>query len=776
MELEYKNINDLKWERILRENCRIWQSPLTVELPVHPCHSTDWIMVDSSLDVGRLRVFPELSKEDAEKRKNRYKNEVMLVQFAFDDPPFVPDCRYTSIKLAEGRYPVAEASYFAWDMHYQLEYLCQPIDERQNLLWINVTVTNEDNSPRNACVRTKISFLPEGEAFDFLYVPFYRDAGKYHPSQRTRIGGDKIILDGKQVGRVLNGEFNFNWEDTKDFNDEDYNKRFNAASPYFVTPCMRYKQVRQTICCSSEIGAGKSLSFSIVLFTDYESVKDSHIKEMSSSTPKEGRQAAIAHFKSEEKKDTTVMQFPASRWNDILSRMQTTVKQMLVHPLGKDYLIPLQGGADARHEICMWEAMVMLQPMLKLGYFSLVRDSLSFIFKLQDSEYPPKGNFTTTKGAIGCIGTPWICTTGSVLALAADYYRYSHDEEFLKKYLPSMLNAADWIIGELKATRKLNKDGSRPVGYGLMPSGMATDGDTGRLVVKTDNFTLWGLKKFSALLCELRHQRAEEINKETELYTKDILRAVEHITRSDGFIERKISVKGEKIHSKFDYVSGSQQLFFTGVLDTDYERMADFVKYWENNIADGPFMGKMDREVVYIGNSEYYWHDIYLKLGEWKKAFLAFQTYMKYGMTEETFIIQERFSKRNPAYTPYQPNGSGCGRLIDMMLKSFYFEHKEEVVLLAGIPFAWLKDNVKTALKGLYVARGRVSLEASMQKGDKCRLILSTDNPSAMPRKIKIPEFFVVESVSDGVRWEKNIFILPACMISVEFIISDANI
>ncbi|HNS32384.1 MAG TPA: hypothetical protein PKN36_05365, partial [bacterium] len=171
----------MKWDEILRHNCRTWQAPMTVHLPIHPCHSTVWVMVDSALDISCLPVFPELSEEDKEKRKNRDKNEVMLLQFAFDNPPFVPDARFSEIRLYEGRYPIAVASYYAWDIHYSMEYFCQPLDAGQNILWISVSVSNEDDKPRPVSVRTKVSFLPEGDAFDMHYVPFYRDAGKYLP-------------------------------------------------------------------------------------------------------------------------------------------------------------------------------------------------------------------------------------------------------------------------------------------------------------------------------------------------------------------------------------------------------------------------------------------------------------------------------------------------------------------------------------------------------------------------------------------------------------------
>jgi len=72
------------------------------------------------------------------------------------------------------------------------------------------------------------------------------------------------------------------------------------------------------------------------------------------------------------------------------------------------------------------------------------------------------------------------------LALACDYYIYSNDKDFLEQYLPKIIKASKWIVGELRATRKLNSDGSRPLYYGLMPFGVGTDLDVGYAVAFTD--------------------------------------------------------------------------------------------------------------------------------------------------------------------------------------------------------------------------------------------------------------------------------------------------
>lgn len=90
-------------------------------------------------------------------------------------------------------------------------------------------------------------------------------------------------------------------------------------------------------------------------------------------------------------------------------------------------------------------------------------------------------------------------------------------------------------------------------------------------------------------------------------------------------------------------------------------------------------MGNIDKDLTYMGIAERDWQYIYLSTGQWKKAFAANRANLQYGMTHDTYQVQERFSRSNPAFTPFQPNGSGNGRIMDMMLNSFYFETEQGV-------------------------------------------------------------------------------------------------
>lgn len=777
MKPTYNTINTLRWDEILRHDGRAWQAPLTVHMPLHPAHSPDWMMVDAALNVSRFRVLPDQSTGmSAEAVASRQNLESVMVQFALDDPPFVPDFRCTGIDLEGGRLPIVQAWYFAADIKYAFTYYCRPLDDRQSLLWIRVTVENADEIPRKVCVRPKVCLLPEKSVFNHHYAPFFWDAGKVLSCPGIALEGEAISYKGRPLARVLNSGFNLAWEEAESFKDEDYNRFFNCNRPYFAAPSMRLKEVRQTVRLAAELSPGESRSFAIAVLTDYAQASAAHIETLAAADPEADKQRCIAHFTRGEPGAVATLESAAGQWQDIFFRMQTMIDQMLVRFPGKTGLVPYQGGTTERHFVWVWEAVIMLQPLLRIGRFSEVRQALDTIFSLQDAGFPPKGEFATTAGAIGTTGPRWACTTGAALALASDYLRYSGDDAFRSAFLPRMLKAADWIVGEIRAERKCNPDGSRPPWYGLMPFCCATDGDVGRIVAKTDGFSFWGLDKFARLLEAVRHARGAEFASEVAMYRKDIEAAVKTMTREDGFIERKILTgKETKIARKFEHITGAQQLFYTGALDVDFPGLPAFVHYWETKFADGPFLGAMDAEKVYIGNSECYWQHLYLRLGEWKKAFLAFQTFLKYGLTENTFLVQERFSRLNAAFTPWQPNGSGSGRVLEMMLNAFYFESDGEVVLFGGVPFAWLADNGRTALEGLYTPGGRIRLEATMLDAGQCRIALSADSPGAMPVRIRIPDFLRVVSSTNGRRLENGVFAVPEGSLETEFIVQSKS-
>ncbi len=755
MKQSYCGLESKNWPEVMRLNERRRRAPYSVHLPLHPPHAKTFVYMDAAGNAYTLPVLPGI-RSNLEGRKELLASiETMIVQFAFDTPAFVPDFRLSRVELAEGRFPLVKLSYYAWNLLYEIEYFCARVDAGQNALWIKVAVTNESLQQRDAHVRVKINYQNEKQLFDYHYVPFYWDAGKWRPDHSVGLAADGALQrDGKFIGLIKSNDFDLGWEDAVSFNDDEYNKSFRCSAPYFVQPCMRLKAAQGLLHFSGALAPGGRKTFAFALLTEQADIMDEHRTALRAGALPAAMQCALAEFKRIVEPDTRArLVMPQDDMDKAFTALQNINHQMLIDFQDGRGLQPCQGGSSERFYVWVWEAMCMLLPMLQLGHFAPVKRVIDFIFTLQDGGCPPDGQFKSLAGAVGTTAARWINATGSALALAAEYCRYSHDQKFMDEYGDKMLRAAFWIIGELRATRKLNPDGSRPPVYGLLPFGCATDGDIGHIVAFSDAYSYYGLEKFARLLKSTGHPRAAEVAGEAAQYKRDLDQAVDHMRRADGFIDRKIVLDGDKsvITRGFNNIAGAQILAFTDVVSAQDARFRQFAEYCEKNNMLGFFTGAMDRDVMYIGNAEHVWQHIWLCLGCWKKAHSALQTNLKYGMSQDAFLTQERFSLSDPAYTPWQPNSSGNGRMLDMIIKQFYVEYEDNkygctTVFFGGMPPAWFAINAEMSLNGLYTPAGRISVATA-----GLAFKITCEGFSLRDRTIRIPEYFTVAFDVGGV-------------------------
>lgn len=755
MKQSYCTMESKKWAEITAMNERRYRAPFSVHLPLHPPHSKTFVYMDCAANAYTLPVLPGIKTGAPGLKEFLAGIETMIVQFAFDNPAFVPDFRLSRIELAEGRYPLVKLSYFAWNLFYQIEYFCARADAGNNVLWIKASVTNEDTVQRDACVRVKVNFQKEKQLFDYHYVPFYWDAGKWRPDDSVTLADDgRLQRGGSMIGRIKSSALDWFWEDELRFADDEYNKLFNCSKPYYVQPCMRLKEAQGLLKFSGALAPGESKSFVMALFTEAAGLSSAQEEQLTNDSEPAARDRALSEFKAVTAAETRPqLTMPQDDMDRLFSALQVSNYQMLIDFKNGKGLQPCQGGSSERFYVWVWEAMCMLLPMLQLGHFEPVKHVVEFIFTLQDGGTPPDGKFKSLAGAVGTTGPRWINSTGSALALAAEYCRYSHDAEFLRTYMDKMLRAAFWIIGEISATRKLNPDGSRPPVYGLMPFGRATDGDIGCVISFSDAYSYFGLEKLARLLQTAGHPKASEVADEVAQYKRDLSAAIDHARRPDGFIDRKIVMDGDGsvISRGFDNIGGAQKFILSGVLDARDTRFHKFAEYADARLMRGFFGGAMNRDVMYIGNAEHLWQHAWLCMGWWKHAYTALQTNLKYGMSADAFLTQERFSLSDPAYTPWQPNSSGNGRLLEMIVKQFYFEYEDNkygctTVFFGGMPPAWFAINPEMSLNGLYTPAGRISVATA-----GLAFKITCEGFSLRDRTIRIPEYFTVAFNEGGV-------------------------
>lgn len=776
----YPRLNEKSWSQVLEEDMQKWSSPRTINLLVQPVFSPNWIYVNPSMTVSRRHVMENVSTTDAEKREKANSQEDLVVQFAFDDPVFVPDFRLTNLSLEENRYPVVRADYFANDVYYEIEYMATALDAQQTLLCVNVSVKNEGEHEREVHVRTKVGYYPENKQFDYHYIPFYWNAAKWLPYEDVGMRDGQIYKKDQVIGEVIPGQMHVAWEESKHCTDAQYEAILYPQVWYgsgYALPEFRLRDIQDVIHASQSLLPGTTTSFSIKLLLDEKHIQPSHTDAMGKLSPDDIKQKALDGFKQQLDGQRLSVEFMSRQWDDILTALQLNILQLLVKYPDKEVYMPTQGGCSERFFVWVFEAVQMLRPMLRTGQFEPVKKALDYIFALQDAGVPPVGRFTTTEGAIGTTGPRWANTTGMALALACDYYLYSKDRAFIEQYQDKILKALHWIAGEVKATRVMNPDGTRPLTYGLMPFAVASDGDQGYFVSATDIFSYFGFEKSVRLLETLKHPEAVEMRKELDQYKADLLVAIGHLARPDGYIDRKLVIGNDKNQEavKFTNTDIMAPIATVGIMDPKSDVFQKYIRYYENRVAEDYFMGQMDRDIFYMIQCERYWQPIYLMLGEWKKSFMTLQTCLKYGMTQDTHQTQERFDRRNSAFAPWQPNGSGNGGVLEMILNSFYFEESEMATVLGGVPFAYLLANKVTSIKNLYTLRGIVDIKVEVIDDNRCRLVISSDQP--LPQRIRIPEYLNPRPENASVRSiQEGLFECKKTIQQISFILSGSDV
>lgn len=751
----YSNIERKSWEQILREDRFKWQPPRSNCIPIQPPHSPLWVQVNSSMAVSWRQVRDDVPPDDYITLGPVWDSaEDLVVQFAFDDPAYIPDARLTGMRLAENRYPVLTEDYFGNDTHYEIRYAVQELSEMQSLLGIKVRVKNEGSIPRNVTVRSKIAYYPDNKTFDETYLPFLWPTSKWMPFGEISMDGNGIFRNDTLIGHAGSEDMDLEWEPHRTFTDKDYDDLLYPQVWFgsgFVRKPFRLYDVSDVIRASASLEPGDTSSFEMVLLVDGqpERTAGSPPAVLQSATADGIASAAIERFKSSFEKGTASLEFPVNHLDDRFSALQTQLLQFMVGFPGKDTYKTFQSGYD-HYAVWVFEEVQAVRPLLRLGYFDEVRKVVDYVFSLQDAGYPPEGRFTSLSGAIGTTAPRWASTTGAALTLASEYYLYSRDTLFLDDYLPKILKAMRWIVGEISATRKLNPDGSRPLTHGIFPFSVSGDGERGYFIT-TDIISFRGLESAVEVLERIGCAEAASMRREVERYRADIITAVHHLARADGNIIRYFPDPAAWIVTKFASTDNLATLVTTGLMDPASEVFSRYVSYFENHVASGYMTGMMDRDIAYMIQGERYWQPVYLQLGAWKKAFMLMEMALRYGMSQDCWLTVERCSKRDPSFTPLQPDASGSGGILNLITSAIYYETQEMATVLGAVPFQHLLDNHRTALHGLRTLTGEVDIDVVASDKEK-RCLLSIRSSVPLPKTIRIPAHFGARLKGGGAR------------------------
>ena len=373
----------------------------------------------------------------------------------------------------------------------------------------------------------------------------------------------------------------------------------------------------------------------------------------------------------------------------LIKNLTVQLLQCFCYAVGENELYSRQGGLQRR--VWTYEAMTVLEALARLGDFD------DYIEPVIDVYF---NSFYTETGEIVPLGIHWAMASGTVLDTFGTY-ALRRDKEYFSKYREKAFKTFEWIrtlrtktsysgSGTPEYEKKVSE--SARIIPGLFPP-MASCDDP--LVFQawhtTDVHNLVGIKSLLDV-CELYGDPdTDAVRKEYESYLGVLHDAFEVIERraegSDELeIPHSLSDNNAQVTEAFEFPAPHG--FVVNALDfkpKQYEKVLNY--YTRRGFMKGGLLNKMpdkacpgapeafldengESPIWYVCSQEYHWFKCFMRHNERKKCQSIIEDNIAYAMTDEYYML-ERYNKLNEWYSPWSPNASCSGRLINMML-DFY--------------------------------------------------------------------------------------------------------
>lgn len=353
--------------------------------------------------------------------------------------------------------------------------------------------------------------------------------------------------------------------------------------------------------------------------------------------------------------------------------------QMFAYPVGKDYVLPRQGGLQR----AIWpvEALEFLTALDRTGDFYLYTEKAYETFF--DIMQAKNGN---DKGAVlNMNGQMWASNTGGAVWGLSRHLIFRNDKRIFLKFRTSLLDAYVWM----QKMRSITKNGDY-AGRGVFPPMQATDWEEKyQSWCWTDGNNIMGYKWMAEAFEKFNDPKAGEIRAAYNDYMKCMEKIVdEQAAKNTEQNEFNLSNRlgYPPVDPQIGAVGNSAiNLFRAGVIKpgSTYAQLIENY-YRGRGYGRNGLMGLMGDGLIIQGHSADYWagHTWYtnatdicwfynwLNGGEREKAGETLKAQMKYSMTPEYYMC-ERYADNDPYFVPWLPNASACGRTV-MMLVDFY--------------------------------------------------------------------------------------------------------
>ncbi|MDQ2864376.1 MAG: hypothetical protein M3R50_12150 [Bacteroidota bacterium] len=319
----------------------------------------------------------------------------------------------------------------------------------------------------------------------------------------------------------------------------------------------------------------------------------------------------------------------------------------------------------------------------------------------------------------------YMVETGAVLWSMGEYYRYTHDKEWVKQIEPKILKSSDFLL----RWRSENKiDSLKGKGYGMI-AGKVADPEDPFHSFMLNGYAYLGLKRVAEMLSEIDPEQSGKISKEAEAWKKDIrssfinsMASSPVVPLSDGTWSptappwteaigpRSLFVKRETFYSHGTFVAhddllGPLYLVFCEVLDVNEPITKILLNYqsemfYQNNAAfSQPYYSRYDWLEAKL-------HLVKPFLKTYYNTFSAMADRETYDFWEHLFHV-----------SPHKTHEEAWFLMETRWM--LYMEDGSTLRLLNTIPRKWMENGKTIELKNVqsYFGALTVKVQSEINKG-----------------------------------------------------------
>ena len=605
-----------------------WERPITIKRYLHPPMSerifTLW--AEGKILLGEVNVKEFIVGDDYKTGRNYYFNlESCFAWLLHGKDGRQMDFRETDSLITDDGAPFHGIVCHAGDMRIKLEGLCNT--ERKATCFSKVTITNGGAAAAKDYVAI---LLRTGKEADLIfgapngYVRHDPDVTvqKALPVSWRKEG--ECYTDGIRVLRIR----------------EDIGESWDAQSGMILVPYDLKPGESREFTFSFDMGEISSF--------DYEEEK-TKAQEFWTQELK-----AITKLPDKMAKDPQTLK--------MVRHLTTQMLQAFAYPIGEDYVLSRQGGLMS----IVWpsESMYAIECLSRLGDFGkYLEPALSTHFDVMQRP----------DGEVRNVGAYWASVTAAALYSICSYCDTA-GKAYYDQYRHKMFAAYNWIV-----TQRRSVEDSEVLAGGLFPAGTSNDWS---MVFQgwtlTDVFNLFALDALAETAERYGDPAAGEVRAEHAAYLADMKRHYKkYYDACEGSDMLKIPIKPvgddqELIDNLFPLLYHGR-FIWCGVIEKDEDIRRVYNYMLHNDIArKGGLYGHMcfekgNEHVWYFSVTDYYWHKIWMRMGETALADEIVKANIGFAMSPE-FNMQERYEDNSPYFAPWSPNISANGRLIMMMM------------------------------------------------------------------------------------------------------------